>query len=254
MPRPARNPLQSVATTFEILNALKELDGAGVTELSQHLDVPKSTVHNYLSTLEQEGYVVKDDAEYRVGLRFLELGAYARHVQQLFEIAKPEVDRLADETGELANLLVEEHGRGSYLYRAYGDQAVRVKAHVGTRVPLHTTALGKAILAFLPPEEVDEIVEQHGLDAPTDRSISTRGELDDALSAVRDRGVAFDDEERIDGLRCVAAPIRDDGDEVIGAISVSGPTNRLRGDRFREEMAQKVLEVANVIELNVTYS
>jgi DNA-binding IclR family transcriptional regulator len=254
MPTPARNPLQSVATTFEILDALKTLDGAGVTELAQHLDVPKSTAHNYLSTLEQEEYVVREDTEYRVGLRFLELGAYARHVEQLFEIAKPEVDRLADETGELANLLVEEHGRGTYLYRAYGDQAVRVKAHVGTRVPLHTTALGKAILASLPPEEVDEIVDRHGLDAPTDQSISTRSELDDALADIREQGVAFDDEERIDGLRCVAAPIRDDGDEVIGAISASGPTNRLRGERFREELAGKVLEVANVIELNVTHS
>ncbi|MFC6976702.1 IclR family transcriptional regulator [Halomicroarcula sp. GCM10025709] len=254
MPTPARNPLQSVATTFEILDALKTLDGAGVTELAQHLDVPKSTAHNYLSTLEQEEYVVREDTEYRVGLRFLELGAYARHVEKLFEIAKPEVDRLADETGELANLLVEEHGRGTYLYRAYGDQAVRVKAHVGTRVPLHTTALGKAILAFLPPGEVDEIVDRHGLDAPTDQSIGTRSELDDALAEVREQGVAFDDEERIDGLRCVAAPIRDDGDEVIGAISASGPTNRLRGERFREELAGKVLEVANVIELNVTHS
>ncbi|MFC7076878.1 IclR family transcriptional regulator [Haloarcula halophila] len=254
MSKPAKNPLQSVTTTFEILNALKALDGAGVTELARHLDIPKSTVHNYLSTLEQEEYVVREDTEYRVGLRFLELGAYARHVQQLFEIAKPEVDRLAEETGELANLLVEEHGRGSYLYRTYGDQAVRVKAHVGTRVPLHTTALGKAILAFLSPEEVDEIVDRHGLDAPTEQSISSREELDEALAEIRDRGVAFDDEERIDGLRCVAAPVRDDGDEVIGAISASGPTNRLQGDRFREELAQKVLEVANVIELNVTYS
>ncbi|MBX0324185.1 IclR family transcriptional regulator [Halomicroarcula sp. F13] len=250
----AQNPVKSVGTTFEILNGLKELGGARVTELARYLDLPKSTVHNYLSTLEQEEYIVKDDNEYRVGLRFLELGAYSRHERKLFQIAKPEVDRLADETGELANVLVEEHGRGSYLYRAYGEQAVRVKAHVGTRVPLHTTALGKAILAYLPEERVDEIVDRHGLAENTPQSIGTRAELDETLDAIRERGVAFDDEERLNGLRCVAAPVLDNSDDIIGAISVAGPTNRFRGERFREELPQRVLEVANVIELNFTYS
>ncbi|WP_424002282.1 IclR family transcriptional regulator [Haloarcula salina] len=254
MARTAQNPVKSVETTFKILNGLKDLGGAGVTELSRHLDLPKSTIHNYLSTLEQEEYIVNDDGRYRVGLRFLELGAYSRHRQKLFRIAKPEADRLAEETGELANVLVEEHGRGSYLYRARGEQAVQVKAHVGTRVPLHSTALGKAILAHLPEERVDTIVERHGLGDETDNAVTTREELRESLESVREAGVAFDDEERLDGLRCVAAPVLDNDGNVLGAISVSGPTNRFRDDRFTEELPQKVLEVANVIELNVTYS
>lgn len=254
MARTAQNPVKSVETTFQILNGLKDLGGAGVTELSRHLDLPKSTIHNYLSTLEQEEYIVNDDGRYRVGLRFLELGAYSRHRQKLFRIAKPEVDRLASETGELANVLVEEHGRGSYLYRARGEQAVQVKAHVGTRVPLHSTALGKAILAHLPRERVETISERHGLGTETDNAASTLAELEDTLETVRETGVAFDDEERLDGLRCVAAPVLNNNGTVLGAISVSGPTNRFRDDRFTEELPQKVLEVANVIELNVTYS
>jgi len=254
MAKTAQNPVKSVETTFKVLDALKDLDGAGVTELARHLDIPKSTVHNYLSTLEQEEYIVNRDGVYKVGLRFLELGAYARHREKLFKIAKPEVDRLASETGELANILVEEHGRGSYLYRARGDKAVQVKAHVGTRVPLHTTALGKTILAHMSTEEIDAIVDRHGLGGEASKSISTREELEAELADVRERGVAFDDEERLEGLRCVAAPVLNHDNEVIGAISVSGPTNRFRGDRFREELPQKVLEVANVIELNVTYS
>ncbi|WP_336339546.1 IclR family transcriptional regulator [Haloarcula brevis] len=254
MAKTAQNPVKSVETTFKVLDALKDLDGAGVTELAQHLDIPKSTVHNYLSTLEQEEYIVNRDGVYEVGLRFLELGAYARHREKLFKIAKPEVDRLASETGELANILVEEHGRGSYLYRARGDKAVQVKAHVGTRVPLHTTALGKTILAHMSTEQVDEIVDRHGLGGEASKSITTRADLEEELADVRERGVAFDDEERLEGLRCVAAPVLNHDNEVIGAISVSGPTNRFRGERFREELPQKVLEVANVIELNVTYS
>lgn len=254
MARTAQNPVKSVETTFQILNGLKDLGGAGVTELSRHLDLPKSTIHNYLSTLEQEEYIVNDGGQYRVGLRFLELGAYSRHQQKLFRIAKPEVDRLASETGELANVLVEEHGRGTYLYRARGEQAVQVKAHVGTRVPLHSTALGKAILAHLPPERVETISKRHGLGSENDEAASTLDELKADLETVRETGVAFDDEERLDGLRCVAAPVLTNNGTVLGAISVSGPTNRFRDERFTEDLPQKVLEVANVIELNVTYS
>jgi len=249
----AQNPVQSVEVMFTIVEALKELDGAGVTELSDHLDLPKSTLHNYLATLEQEEYVRKDGTTYHVGLRFLDLGAYARDQIEMFEVAKPELEHLATETGELANLLVEEHGKGSYLYRTRGEMAVQVRGHVGTRAPLHSTSLGKAILAHLPESRVEQIIDEHGLAPSTPETITDPETLFEELAAIRDRGVAFDDEERLRGLRCVAAPIRAN-DEVVGAISVSGPTNRLRNDRFREEIPQALLEVQNVIELNVAYS
>lgn len=254
MSKQARNPVKSVETTFEILNALMELGGAGVTELADHLSMPKSTVYNYLGTLEQEEYVVNQDGTYRVGIRFLEFGGYARHRKELFDIAKPEVDRLTEETGELANVMVEEHGMGSYLYRARGDKAVQVKAHVGNRVKLHTTGLGKAILAHLPEERVDEIIDRRGLDAETEYTITDRDELFDELEQIREEGVAYDDEERLKGLRCVAAPVIRDGEGVLGAVSVAGPMNRLQDERFREDLAQRVLEAVNVIELNVTHS
>lgn len=250
----AKHAVKSVETAFQIFDALKELNGAGVSELAAHLDIPKSTVHNYLSTLVQEEYVVKDGSSYQVGIRSLEYGAYARVQLDIYEIAKPEVDELAETTGELANLMVEEHGRGSYLHRARGDKAVQVEAHVGTRVPLHGTALGKAILAHLPRERVDEIIETHGLTGSTPNTITDREELEDELAQIRERGVAFDDGERIAGLRCVAAPILSKKDRILGAISVSGPSNRIRDERFTEELPNRVLETVNVIELNVTYS
>lgn len=254
MSHKAQNPVQSTVNTFAIVEALRELDGAGVSELAAYLDIPKSTVHNYLSTLEQEEYIVKEDGAYQVGIRFLELGAYARNRRNIFTIAEPEVERLAEETGELANLLIEEHGRGTYLQRVRGENAVQVEAHVGTRVPLHSTALGKAILAFLPRERVEEIIDRHGLEQTTPNTVSSRDELYDELDQIRNCGNAFDDEERLNGLRCVAAPILSNDDRVLGAVSVSGPSNRIREDRFRQDLPNKVLEVVNVIELNVTYS
>jgi IclR family acetate operon transcriptional repressor len=166
---------------------------------------------------------VKDGSAYHVGIRFLEYGTYARVQFAIYEITTPEVDELAASTGELANQMVEEHGRGTYLHRTRGDKAVQVEAYVGTRVPLHGTSLGKAILAHLPREWDNEIV-------------------------------TFNDEERIAGLRCVAAPILNKNDRVLGAISVAGPSYRIKDDRFSEELPQRGLETVNVIELDITYS
>lgn len=254
MAKRAKHAVKSVETGFRILDTLKELDGAGVSELATHLEIPKSTVHNYLSTLVQEEYVVKDGSSYRVGIRSLEYGAYARSQLDIYNIAKPEVDELATTTGELANLMIEEHGRGSYLHRARGENAVQVEAHVGTRVPLHGTGLGKAILAHFPDDRVDEIIDRHGLSSSTPDTITDRAELEKELAQIREEGVAFDDGERISGLRCVAAPILSTEDRILGAISVSGPSNRIQDDRFTDELPSRVLEAVNVIELNVTYS
>jgi hypothetical protein len=96
---------------------------------------------------------------------------------KIYQVAKPEVDELASGTGEHANLMIEEHGRGVFLYKAQGDDAVQLDTHAGMRVPLHTTALGKAILAHSPSETVDAIVERHGLQQVTDQTITTREAL-----------------------------------------------------------------------------
>lgn len=249
----AKNPVKSVRVAFDIVETLKELDGAGISELSEHFDRSKSSLHNYLATLVEKEYVVKDGDEYRVGMRFLELGAYARHDEEIYHVAKEEIDELAESTGELVNLLTEEYGRGIYVYRRTGDRAVNVDAHVGHRVHLHNTALGKAMLASMPDERVESIVDTHGLPATTPNTISDREELFSALETIRERGVAYDDEERLEGLRCVACAIESETG-VEGAISVSAPTSRMKGDRFRTEIPEKLNDVANIIELNLTYS
>jgi len=254
MGEPATNPIKPTETTVRVLEGLKTLDGAGVSDLADHTGLPRSTVHNYLSTLEQEEYVLKEDGKYHVGIRFLELGAHARNRREIYEIAQPEIKRLAEETGELANLLIEEHGRGTYLQRARGSEAVKVQAHVGTRLPLHTTALGKSILSHLPAERVEKIIGRHGLPAATEATVTDREVLFEELAEIRERGYAFDDEERLAGLRCVAAPILSNDERVLGAVSVSGPSHRIRDEHFRETLPNTILETVNVIELNVTYA
>ena len=248
------NFVKTARTTFAILEELKQRDEATVTELTDTFDLSKSSIHNYLSTLEQDGYVVKTGNTYQIGLRLLDLGGHARHRKRIYDIAKDEVTTLAEETGELANLLVEEHGKGVYLHRAHGADAVKTDSYIGQRVHLHNTGLGKAILAHLPRDRVNEIIDKHGIPATTENTITDRDELFTCLEQVRETGVAFDDEARVKGLRCVAVPIVNNNDTIEGAISVSGPTSRFREQRFREELPSKLKSASNIIELNITHT
>lgn len=254
MARQEPYPVQAAATTFEIIETVRELEGAGVSELADHLSKPKSTVHDYLQTLTEANYLINQDGHYRVGARFLELGGHARSRMLVYQIAQPEVKKLARETGEHANLMIEEHGKGIFLCKSKGEEAVRLDTHAGMRVHLQTTALGKTILAHLPDDRVDEILDTHGLPEVTEETVTNRAELKDQLEEIRERGYAFDNEERVKGMRCVAAPITGPEDEVFGAISVSGPVSRMQGERFSTELPDMVTNAANVVEVNIAHS
>lgn len=246
--------VKSVETALRVIEALRDHDGAGVTELAEELDQPNSTIHNHLKTLERNGYIVNEGGTYRIGTRFLKLGARTRDHHPIYEVARPEIDRIAEETGELSGLIVEEHGRGVFLYRAKGEQAVHVDTYPGKRIYLHGAALGKSLLAELPPERVDEIIHRHGLPALTENTITDPDELAEELEVIRQTGLAFDDEERLAGLRSVASAVTSESGDVLGAISVAGPTSRLRDGRFRRDLPDVVRSAVNVINLNVTYS
>lgn len=247
-------PVDALETSLEIVETLGEEGSLRLTELAEVVDLPKSTVFNHIKTLERNKYVVYEDGLYRVGCRFLELGGKARDFHDVYEVARGEVDRLAMETGEMSALLVEEHGQGVFLHREEGTQAVHIDSYVGQRIFLHGAALGKAILSMLPRTRVAEIVDRHGLPALTERTITEPDELYAELDQVAERGVAFDDQERLKGLRSVAVPLTDSEGTVFGSLSIAGPTSHLQGDRFREELPEMITDAADVIELNITYS
>ena len=253
MKESAKHPVRTAEKTLRIIDELKAQEGGRVTDLAAVLDMGASAVHNHLNTLREHGYVVKEGEEYHLGLKFLELGGFIRNQVELYKIAEPEIERLAEQTGELVNLMTEERGMGVYLKRSKGKDAVDLDTYAGMRVHLHSTALGKAILANLPPEYVDEIVDFHGLPRVTERTITDKEELQDELEAVRSRGYAIDDGERLKGLRCVSAPIMRDESTVLGAISVSAPANRVDEQELEEDLPNQVQGSANVIELNIRY-
>ena len=246
--------IQSLETGFKIFEALDERQPAGVTELATATGVAKSTVHDHLLTMAECGYVIKEGSEYRLGLKFLNHGGRQRDDMSLYQLARPELRQLAMNTGELVNLVTEEEGLGVYLDLKRGENAVNLDSFLGKREHLHSTAVGKTILAHRPESFVEDVIERHGLPSETEHTVTSRSELQERLEAVRQRGFALDREERLRGLCCVAAPITDDEGVALGALSISGPRNRMQPDRLENELADRVTQVANVIEVNLAYS
>lgn len=243
----------AVDTVLQILETIRSLDGAGVTELADELDIAKSTVHRHLLTLKENGYVIQENEQYHLGLRFLNLGEYARQRNAIYHQARPLVEKLAAETEERSLFMVEEHGRAVYLYRGVGSNAVRTNSNIGTLRYLHTIAGGKAILAHLPDHRIDAIIDRWGLPAVTEHTMTHREELSEELARIRDRGVAFNREECLEGLNAVAAPVMAN-DSVVGALSVSGPARRMKGDWFESELPDLLRGRANELTLNITHS
>ena len=250
---PERGTIQSVDQAFRIVHLLCDCDGAGVTELAAELGVAKSTVHRHLTTMRRHGYVVREDGEYHVGLRFLEPGLHARTRKDVYELVGKNVETLADKTGERVQHIVEENGRGIHAFVSVGESGLRTEMGVGVRVPLHATSVGKAILAYTPDDRVDEILDRHGLPRLTDNTLTTREDLFAALERVRERGVAYNDAERIDGIFSVGVPIRGPGGELYGGISVTGPNRRMK-ERRVDALTEQLLSAAEDIRLRIQYS
>lgn len=246
--------IQAVGITLEIVDYLHENDSARITEIADELNRSKGTIHCHLATLLEKEHVVKDDETYRLSLRYLELGEGVKERLGTYEVVTDELADLAEQSNELVQFATEEHGRAVYLYKTGGELAVQTASSVGKREYLHCISLGKAILAHYPRDRVEEIVDEHGLPECTPQTITSRDELFEELETIRERGYAFDDEEKIEGLRCVAAPVTAGEDDVIGAVSVSGPSSRMTGDRYREELPNMVTRSANVIEINAQFS
>lgn len=246
--------VKSAETLFDIVEFVQREGGATVTATADDLGYAKSTVHRHLVTLRDRGYAVKEGETYHVGLRFLDLGEHARNRQRASQLARQKVEELATETEERAQFIVEEHGDAVYIHRAHGEHAVRTAPGIGKRIPLHATAAGKAILASMPESELFRNIELIQFERLTDGTITTEEQLLEELEAVRERGYAFNMQENIDGLRAVGVPIHTPDDGVVGALSVSGPTHRLKGDWFEQGLPDLLLGAANELELNIAHS
>ncbi|MEA2583249.1 MAG: IclR family transcriptional regulator, regulon repressor [Thermomicrobiales bacterium] len=233
------SPDYSIAVLDRALDVLEALADAaeplGVTELARRVGATKSAAYRILANLERRGYVSKDPttARYSLGTRLAYLGQQSLGTFDLRQVARSVLEELYRSFHETVNLGVLEGDEVVYIDMVESHHGLRMAARVGARDTVHSTALGKAILAFLPPEAIDRRL-QRPLPRRTEHTITDPGLLAAELARVRARGVAEDHGENELGARCVAAPIFDHGGSVVAAISVSSPESRLDDPRAAE--------------------
>lgn len=223
------SPVKTINRLVEILDSFSSRpSGWTLVELSDHLGIPKSTLHRFLLALEAHGILQRDprDRRWRLGYRPLLWGRLAANHGGLHLIARPIMESLAAATGETVLLTVYQNGEVVCIEKVDSPHAVRLAMDVGTRRPPHAGASSKALMAFLPSEEVEAIIRR-GLPRLCTNTITDPQSLRDELARIRSQGYAVSVEETDAGAWGVATPIRGPQGEVIAAIGIAGPTFRL---------------------------
>lgn len=240
-------PVQSLDRALRLLAFVAEGDGRSLSEVAEGADLATSTAYRMLTTLAAHGIVEFADHQqlWSVGVEAYRIGSAFLRSRKLVDRARLVMQDLMERTGETANLGVAEERCVIFVSQVETHQAIRAFFRPGTRSPFHASGIGKAILAHLSKARVEAILEETGLEAFTDKTLS-RPQLASDLNRIRTRGWAIDDEERHLGMRCVAAAIFNEFAEPLGGISISGPTVRLPQDRL-PLLGQQVTEAAEQI-------
>ena len=224
-----RTRLSSVANSLRLIKAFSEDEyEIGISDLAKRLGLAKSTVHRLASTLLEQGMLEQNpaDGKYHLGLALFELGTMVRRKMDFTVEARPFLRTLMEKTGETVHLAILDHDSILYVITHESKQALRMGSKVGTRAPVHSTAVGKVLLASQPEEEIERIVAR-GLPQSTPNTIVEAKALRRELALVKAQGHAVDDEESEIGLRAIAAPIRSYSGDVVAAISIAGPVHRM---------------------------
>jgi DNA-binding IclR family transcriptional regulator len=244
------NTVKSDETLFSLIEALRELDEPGVTELAQRLDMAKSAVHKHLKTLENHEYVINNNGNYRLSFRFLSLGGHVVEEVDMSRHAASKARQLAEDTDTFVMFAIKEYSRGVFTC-VYNDQfGIRRTSPLGKRFYLHSNASGKAILATLSDEEIDEIIDSAGLPYRTPNTITTREDLFEEIDEIRATGYATSYQERVEGAQSIAASVRDTRAGMVGAISITRPATPSKSE-YPPELKDRVTEAARELELEI---
>lgn len=235
MPVLVRTPAAaaSLARGLQILELLtSEPQGLTHSEISHRLRLPKSSTTNLLRALTASGYVRQaPNRRYRLSLRLIELGNAVLRGVALRDVARPLLERLVQETGLTAHLAVLDGDEAVYVERVAPQGFIQMHTWVGRRMDTHCTSVGKALIAYLPAEELKTLFAVRGLPRHTPRTITSRRRLVDDLALVRRRGYAVDDEENNLGVRCLAAPVLSRTGEAVVAVGATGTVTQVTPER-----------------------
>lgn len=229
--------VQSLTRGLSILEALAKAEGGlTLTDLVHRVQLPPSTTHRLLATLEKMGYVYQagDLGLWYVGLQAFAVGTTFLSNRDFVAQSHSYMRRLMEQAGETANLAILDGTEAVFIAQVQCHEMMRTLVKLGSRVPLHASGVGKAIFAALADEQIDAILKVVGLPRITDNTIVAPETMWAALRVIRQRGYSFDDEEHARATRCVAATIYDEHAEPLGAISLAGPVSRLTDERIRQ--------------------
>lgn len=245
--RPAH--IQSVDKAMRLLDCLATArKPLTLQEIAQATGWAKSTIYGLLSTMREHAVVEqsKQDGKYRLGVRLFELGSVVSNLRDIRALARPHLQNVAMQTGESVHIGMLDRGEVLYLDTVDSNMALRVVAEAGMRLPVHCSALGKAMLAYLPEMQIKSILQMRGMPAFTPHTITTQEAMDEELKKIRNEGFSLENGEMRIGMRCVAAPIFDAEGMATYAIGVTGMMRRVVDDAVT--LAQKlVVEAARSI-------
>src|SRR4051794_15194913 len=224
-----RERLSSVASAIRLLKVFSE-DAVeiGISDLARRLGIAKSTAHRLAVTLVSEGLLEQDrgSGKYRLGVALFRLGALVRQRMEVSNEARPFLYDLREKINESVHLAILDGIQIMYVYHLESTHAIRMRSDLGVRKPAYCTAEGQAMLAYAPPDLIEQVIAE-GLAPRTPQTTTTADKFLRALALVRQRGCAIEDEESELGMVCVAAPIRDDAGAVVAAVGIAGPVTRL---------------------------
>jgi len=259
MKKPA--PAKAVVKTMRILEYLSHERSVGIIELTRRVSahangqqMNKSTVYRFLASLKELGFVRQDPEteRYSLTLKLFEIGMCVLDRLDLWREADPVLKEIAQLTGETIHLATLDDKNLVYLGKIDSTKTLRVSmmSRVGQTAPTHCTGVGKTLLAYLPPSRLSQILPKERLFRYTPRTFTRRVDLDRELASIREKGYAIDNEEHETGVRCVAAPVRDNKGIVCAAVSVAVPTVRFPDKeipRYRDIIVRAAGEISNRI-------
>ncbi|MBN2910830.1 IclR family transcriptional regulator [Polycladomyces sp. WAk] len=216
-----------VLQIFELL--MGHPQGLNIKEIATALGFPQSSTFHLVKTLHEYGYLsLTDLKKYKLGPKLIQLGTRSMESMDLYRDARVPLERLAELVKETVFMAVLLGNEMVYVAKVDTNRSVRTSAQIGSRKPMYCTGLGKVMLAYLPENKRDEILSRTPLNPITENTITDRQELESCLSRYRAQGYAIDNEENEEGLYCIAAPVFDAAGEVIAAVSVAGPKERMK--------------------------
>ncbi|MGC2110522.1 MAG: IclR family transcriptional regulator [Candidatus Korobacteraceae bacterium] len=249
------NPSTAVERTLLILEAAAQREGGmSNAEFSRKLKIPKSSASYILRTLEHHGYLRRsgEDGKYQLGMKVLSLSRAALNGIDVREVALPVMRRLVDQIHITTHLAILDHGEAVYVEKVEAPGFIKMNTWIGRRMEVHSTAVGKALLAYLDPEERDHILHQRGLKKLTHHTITTLPKLLKEFEHVRQLGYSVDDEENNLGARCVGAPIFNSEGRVEAAVASTGTINDVPRDAV-PHIADMVKEAGRRISHQIGY-